>query len=191
MVKFIPALTLAICLASVGGLRAQDMTKPIGRWERKVGKNHVALIVEDHRLHVSYSGENVVTLHADYATTRDGVIYGVVTSIEGDEDEEAEATKTLFDAPFSFRYRIDEGALIIHDAKSSDAVSKDDLWNGRFKAVRSALTHGAAASGSSYLNYFTPAAAPSTSPPPPTPIGSSYSTPTDAQSFNFWMGYIR
>jgi hypothetical protein len=192
MVKFVPALSLAICLASAGSSSAQEMVKPLGKWERKIGKNHVALTIENHRLHISCVGENIVTLHADYATTRDGVIYGVITSIEGEEDVEAEAAKTMFDAPFSFRYRIDENALIIHDVKSStDADSKDDLLNGRFKAAHPAATPSAAQSTSPPdSNHFSPMA-PSASPPPPTPIGSSFSTPPETQMFNFWTGFIR
>jgi hypothetical protein len=191
MTKIMPALALAVCLASAGPSGAQEMSKPLGKWERKIGKNHVTLTIETHRLHISYAGENVVTLHADYATTRDGVIYGVVTSIEGEDEEEGEAAKTLFDAPFSFRYRIDEGALIIHDAKSYDANSKDDVWDGRYKAARPATTPIAAPPTSPpCLNQFPPMA-PSTSPPPPTPIGSSFSAPPDTQVFNFWTGFIR
>ena len=70
MMKFIPALTLVICLATRVDRRAQDMAKPIGKREGKVGKNHITLIVEEHRLHVNYVGEEFITLHADYATPR-------------------------------------------------------------------------------------------------------------------------
>jgi hypothetical protein len=187
MAKFIPALTLVVCLASGSSLHAQEMTKPLGKWERKIGKNHVTLIIEDNRLHVSYAGDKPGTLHADYAMTRDGLVYGVVTSIECDEDEEADAIKTLFDAPFSFRFRIDEGALIIHDAKAHDADNKDDLWNGRYKAVRPAATRAAIQPTSYYPSLID---GPNTSPPPPTPIGSSF-TPTGVQTFNFAPGFIR
>jgi hypothetical protein len=188
MTKFTPALTLVVCLASAAALPAQEMTKLLGKWERKIGKNRVTLTVEDHRLHVTYAGEKTGTLHADYSVTHDGVIYGVVTSIECDEDEEAEATKTLFDAPFSFRFRIDEGALIIHDAKSHDADSKDDVWNGRFKAAGPAATHGTVVP-TSY--YSTPIGSPYTAPSPPCPIGSSFSTPSGVQTFQFWTGFSR
>jgi hypothetical protein len=133
MVKFFSALV--ICLASVNVLHAQEITKPLGRWERKVGKTHVVLNIEDNRLHIICTGDKTITLHADYAMTHDGLIYGVVTSIECDEDEEAEMSRTLFDAPFCFRFRIDETALIIHDMKAHDADSKDDMWNGRYKAI--------------------------------------------------------
>src|SRR5215469_12274019 len=89
MAKFTPALVLAVCMTSLSACRAQEMTKPLGKWERKSGKSHVTLIVEENRLHVTFIGENPCTLHADYAMTKDGVVYGVVTSIECDDDEDA------------------------------------------------------------------------------------------------------
>jgi hypothetical protein len=141
MAKFTPALALAVCVTSLGACRAQEMTKPLGKWERKSGKSHVTLIVEENRLHVTFIGENPCTLHADYAATKDGVIYGVVTSIECDEDEDA--IKTMIDAPFSCRYRIDEGALIVRDLKCHETDSKDNAWTGRFKAVNPTPTHTA------------------------------------------------
>jgi hypothetical protein len=189
MAKYTPALTLVVCLASVSALHAEELTKPLGKWERKVGKNHLTLIVEDNRLHIICAGNKPGTMHADYAMTRDGLIYGVVTSIECDEDEEADATKMLFDAPFSFRFRIDEGALIIHDVKAFDADSKDDLWNGRFKAVRPAATRDAIVPTSYTIpNGYT---FPFNTPVPATSSGSSSLSPAGGQIFNYWLGFSR
>jgi hypothetical protein len=140
MAKFTPALALAVCMASLSAARAGDMAKPLGKWERKAGKSHVTLIVEESRLHVTFVGDNSCTLHADYAATKDGVIYGVVTSIDCDDEE---AVKTMFDAPFSCRYRIDEGALIVRDLKCHETDSKDSAWTGSFKAVNPMPTHTA------------------------------------------------
>ncbi len=131
-------LTLAVWLASLGALHAQQIPKPIGKWERKIGKSHVTLIVEDNRLHAAFVGEQPCTLHADYSMTKDGVLYGVVTSLEYEEDDDS--ARPFFDAPFSCRFRIDEGALIIRDLKCHEVNSKDDVWNGRFKAVAPATS---------------------------------------------------
>jgi hypothetical protein len=189
MVKWISALTLVVCMASTSALCAQEITKPLGKWQRKVGKTNVTLNVENNRLHILCTGDKAITLHADYAMTHDGLIYGVVTSIECDEDDEAETTKTLFDAPFSFRFRIDEGALIIHDMKAHDADSKDDMWNGRYKIVRPATTRDAIVptSGTIPSSYSFPFNTPATS---PSNNSSSLST-TGAQTFNYWMGFSR
>lgn len=190
MAKFIPALTLAVCLASANALHAQEMTKPLGQWQRKVGKNSVTLIIEDNRLHIiRHVADTTGTVHADYAMTGDGVIYGVVTSIECEENEEAEANKLLFDAPFSFRFRIDEGALIIHDAKAHDAGSGIDPWNGRFKAIspvtgREPIVPTSYTVPSGYTFPFnTPAPAPANTP--------SSLSPKGVQTFQFWTGFSR
>ncbi|HEY7328283.1 MAG TPA: hypothetical protein VH592_11610 [Gemmataceae bacterium] len=207
MGKFFAVLALSVCLANANALHAQEMTKPLGKWERKLGKTHVILNLEDNRLHIYCTGEKTVTLHADYAITRDGLIYGVVTSIECEEDEEAEMTRTLFDAPFSFRFRIDEGALIIHDMKAHDADSKDDMWNGRYKAVQSTTTRAVSVAPSVPLMPPTrlmnnrPR---SIRPLPPIPIAPSFSSARDGETkspkalmkesdtmFNFWIGFIR
>ncbi len=185
MAKFTPALTLMVCLASASVSRAEEMTKPLGKWERKIGKNHVTLIVEDHRLHINYAGEKLGTLHADYSMTRDGVIYGIITSIECDENEEADG---LLDAPFRFRFRLDEGALIIHNTITShDAGGIDELWDGRFKPAAS-TTRGAVVPT---FYFSTPIGSPYNSLSPPSPIGSSFSTPPAGQTFNFWQGFSR
>lgn len=189
MAKWISALALVVCMASASGLSAQEITKPLGKWQRKVGKTNMTLNVENTRLHVICTGDKFITLHADYAMTHDGLIYGVVTSLECDEDDEADNTKTLFDAPFSFRFRIDEGALIIHDMKAHAADSNDDMLNGRYKTVRPATTRETIVP-SSYMipnGYTFPFNTPATS-----PANNSSSLPTTGgQTFNYWMGFNR
>jgi hypothetical protein len=195
MMKFTPALALAV-VASVGVLHAQEITKPLGKWERKIGKNHITLIVEDNRLHMISAGESMATLHADYSITHDGVVYGVVTSIECDDDDNGDSTKEMFDAPFSFRFRIDEGALIIHDAKGRD-TGKDEFYNGRFKAVQSAPSRAAVVPIPQALPSTTPptvgglGSSSSKSPVPPSPIGSSFVAPSGDQTNFFFSGYMR
>src|SRR5690242_10787165 len=171
MAKITPALALVVWMASLGALHAQERAKPLGKWERKIGKNHVTLIIEDNRLHVTIVGEGPCTLHADYSMTRDGIVYGIITSFEGDEED---ADKSIFDAPFTCRYRIDEGALIIRDLKCRDITGKDELWNGRFKAVGSPSSRNTAAAppanGIGQARY----------------VGNAESSKTPQELFNFW-----
>jgi hypothetical protein len=188
MAKVTSALTMVICLATLSTASAQEMTKPMGKWERKIGKNHLTLIVEGNRLHITYAGDKAGTMHADYAMTRDGLIYGVITSIESEEDEEGDGTKSLFDEPFSFRFRIDEGALIIHDAKTHDG-SPDNVWNGRFKAARPATTRDAIVPTSYTIpNGYS---FPFNTPQPTNSNGSSSLSPGGGQIFNYWLGFSR
>lgn len=185
MAKFTPAITLIVCLASVGAASAQEATKPLGRWERKVGKHQLTLILDENRLHIYSTGEKPGALHADYAMTRDGVIYGVVTSIEYDEVEEADVVRKLFDAPFSFRFRIDEGAMVIHDSKLHEM--ENNVWDGRFKPVRPVMTRAAA-----FPTYYTVPASWLNNPPPSNnPINLPFDTPAKSQVYHFWTGYVR
>lgn len=199
MAKFTPAWTLVVCLASVSTLPAQEMTKPLGKWERKIGKSHVTLMVEENRLHVRFaSGDVSGSAHADYAMTRDGVLFGIITSLEcEDEDQEADGIKEFYNAPFSFRFRIDEGALVISDVKTvspSDSVSKDnEQLNGRFKPV-SSTTRATVVPTSYYSTPQVPQSYPSPATQPcPSPANwhNSSSTIPSEQIFNFWMGWGR
>ncbi len=171
MAKLTSALTLVIWLTSLGALQAQETAKPLGKWERKIGKSPATLIVEETRLHLTILGAKPCAVHADYSMTKDGVIYGLITSVEcGDEDSEDDA-KLILDAPFSCRYRIDEGALIVRDLKCQEMGSKDDMWNGRFKAVAPTATR--AVVPPAYLGTTSGRAYYS---PEPTTSGSSSST---------------
>lgn len=196
MAKLTPALTLVVCLTSLGAGRAEEIAKPVGKWERKIGKSHVTLMVEENRLHATFVGDKPCVLHADYSMTRDGVIFGVVTSIECEEDEDS--ARSIFDAPFSCRFRLDEGALIVHDLKCHEVDSKDDTWNGRFKAVSAAPSRPSVVptSYSSPVGYptYPSGGSPYNAPPPPPSAGSSNSspaTPATPSVFNFYSGFVR
>jgi hypothetical protein len=178
MVKCTPAFALVVWMASLGALHAQETAKPLGKWERKIGKSHVTLIVEESRLHVTVVGEEPCTLHADYGMTKDGIVYGIITSYESEEED---TDRSVFDAPFTCRYRIDEGALIIRDLKCREVTGKDELWNGRFKAV------------GLVPNRSTAAAPPAVGIGQAIYVGSGVSTGKSApvSPFPFWFGMSR
>ena len=109
-------------------------TKPVGRWEHKLTKGgSVTLALEDGRLHLVMKGDSRLTLHADYAVTRDGVLYGVVTSAEAPDGPDTDE-QDLMDEPFSILYRVDEGVLVVRDVRSS-VLSKDEtaMLIGRYE----------------------------------------------------------
>jgi hypothetical protein len=175
MRKLIPAAALVFWLMGPGSLPAQEASgKPLGKWERKIGKNQVTLLVEENRLHVTVMGEKPCTIHADWCLTRDQIVYGVVTSVECEEDEHA-SEKEMLDAPFSCRFRIDEGVLIVRDLKMAGGDNKEDLWGGRFKAV--------------------PTTPPVAAPPRPvnslSPAGSSSSGLAPNSPFNWYGSFMR
>jgi hypothetical protein len=135
MARSVPALALAACLIGLGTARGSEPAeRPVGKWEKKIGKTQVTLVVEENRLHLTMTGEKSCTLHADYTLTKDLIVYGVVTSVEVADEEDAE--KEMIDVPFSCRFRLDEGVLIVRDVKCAMCRdTKDAVWGGRFKSV--------------------------------------------------------
>ncbi len=113
------------------------MTRLAGQWERKEGKTTISLsFTEDGRLHVVVTGGGEgFTLHSDCQVSRDGIAYGIVTSAElAVEEKEDEIT----DQVFRFRFRVDEGTLIVRNFKSSAKSLEDEktIWEGRFRSVQ-------------------------------------------------------
>jgi hypothetical protein len=173
MTRSLTAFTLAACAIGLGAARGQEpAARPVGKWERRVGKNQVTVVVEDNRLHVTLTGEKSCTLHADYGMTRDQIVYGVVTSVECTDEDAGEAEKEMLDAPFSCRFRVDEGVLIIRDVKfGAGDDKKDSLWGGRFKAVPGAQPpQRVTASAPADPLLRTPASVPVQPPPPPATV---------------------
>src|SRR5262249_15077327 len=130
----------------------EPVDKPLGKWERKAGKTTWTLLFEDGRLHVSASGADSVVVHADYSVTRDGVVYGVITSVESDED--VSRWEEVHDQPFSFRFRIEEGALIVGHFRGE---KNEHELEGRSRLVQPATPRPTACYG------------PGQAPPPPPP----------------------
>lgn len=102
---------------------------PVGTWERSVGEAQVTLRVQDGHLTgtVVTDGKDDKTtyeLHADYSTTRDSLLYGVITNVRitgGPAEEAAKkemaVQKGLMDWPFSLRFRVDGDTLVIKDVR--------------------------------------------------------------------------
>jgi hypothetical protein len=141
-----------LVLAAGRAAAYEPADRPLGKWERKVGKNICTLVFEENRLHIVLTGEASGTIHADYAMTRDGTVYGVVTSF--DTTEEPEKLAEVMDMPFSFRFRIDEGMLLLRDFKSPQQTGGKDEVQGRYKRVG-------------------PEPARTSPPPPPVGVGTS------------------
>jgi RNA polymerase sigma factor (sigma-70 family) len=127
--------------------REHEPPRPVGEWERTVGRDRVTLRIQaDHLSGTCTIGEGgerfTLRARADYSVTKDSDLFGVFTDIEAPDDEEdgLEAEEYL-EQPFSFRYRVDDDVLVIKDIKFAgmdleDKGNKDDvllILQGRYK----------------------------------------------------------
>lgn len=134
-------LVLAASVQACGPAPAYDapqvgMAPLVGQWERKEGKETITLtFTADGRMHVGIPADGF-KLHADCQVTRDGIVYGIITSAEMNEDDEDTEDAELADQVFGFRCRVDEGVLILRDfTSSSKGLGEEKFWEGRFKRV--------------------------------------------------------
>lgn len=96
---------------------------------------------EGHRLFATFTGtledgrEAECRVAADYHLTKDSMLYGIITSAEfvgstEDPEDRMEADRViqqLFDQPFAFRYRLDEGTLTVKDFKIAPIPEPSDF----------------------------------------------------------------
>ncbi len=144
------------------------MASLAGQWERKEGKETITLsFTADGRMHVAIPSEGF-KLHANCSVTPDGIVYGIFTSTESEDEDEDKDGDDFTDHVFCFRYRVDEGMLIVRDfTSSSKGLADEKFWEGRFKRV---ATPAAVYTPAPIYYYAAPAPAYSV-PPPPAPYG--------------------
>jgi hypothetical protein len=85
----------AACLCLAGSAYQDDRKgdgppgrgpRPVGTWEQTADNHQITLRVEPDRLHVSVApkgGKPAWVLDADYGVTKDSIVFGIVTSVEG------------------------------------------------------------------------------------------------------------
>jgi RNA polymerase sigma factor (sigma-70 family) len=110
---------------------ASTVTRPLGMWERQIGPLKMQLHIESDRMVMIVEGQEKemrfqTRLEAEYSVTKDGVLYGIVTSVDIDTTPAAVGSprelanimltvNSFIDHPFSMRVRADENALTIKD----------------------------------------------------------------------------
>jgi len=123
---------------------AVEMKGPAGCWERVVGPYRFVLRFEGDRLFGTCTfredkDTTTVMVEADYAVTRDSVLFGALTGVEIPSDPEAEVEgSAMIDHAFSLRYRLDGDVLTIKDVKfdlvkDNGGDFKPALLIGRYK----------------------------------------------------------
>jgi RNA polymerase sigma factor (sigma-70 family) len=102
------------------------LDRPSGTWEKQVeGSHHVTLRFEGDRMFVKFTSLSkddpiVFQGDADFSITKEAILFGVVTGVEFDGDNDsnpAEVEQAVIDVAFSLRYRIDDNVMTIKHIK--------------------------------------------------------------------------
>jgi hypothetical protein len=110
------ALLLVVFAASLAG--ADDKKKensPEGEWSLdsqtlKIGKGRLVWKTQT-------TDTQTVTIHADYSTTKDSLLYAVVTKMDYGTAQKLKDKLPDVDDTFCFRFRVDDDELSIRDVK--------------------------------------------------------------------------
>ncbi|QEL20822.1 RNA polymerase sigma factor [Limnoglobus roseus] len=105
------------------------IAKPGGTWYRVSGDAVCCLTFTEDRLTITNdlyvqgvekgvpaSRPATVTIEADYAISKDGVVFGYITGVDAPEGVGG-SWQALEEQPFAFRFRADEKALTVKDVK--------------------------------------------------------------------------
>jgi hypothetical protein len=120
----------------------------LGTWKRVLGRDSITLAIGPERLTCTIveaeerhpkPGTSVEFL-ADYSVSKDGILYGLISSatVRGDESDREELLwleRALIDAPLSIRIRVDEDTLTVKDFRMG-------LLGGRMDEKRVAFYTG-------------------------------------------------
>jgi hypothetical protein len=128
-----------------GGFRGRGSeNRPEGEWT--LGECKLKAMNGRLTWTIPLSGGSSVHLQADYSTTKDGLVYGIITKVEYPKDVEDKLKEKLpdVDDTFSFRFRVDEGEMNIRYLKGKGFEqlkvaagrykSKPERFSGRDKA---------------------------------------------------------
>jgi hypothetical protein len=133
----------AILVAMVWGLTMVSLHAEtprdslVGKWQHTSDK--VSLTIEDTRLHFTYESKehppaDGFSLHADYCSTRDQTVFGVITRVEvANASVRDQYGLILLDEPICFRFRVEDGVLVLHDMKNVKNDQTRKLLEGVYK----------------------------------------------------------
>jgi hypothetical protein len=95
---------------------AADTHKCFGTWKRVAGDNTITFDIKPHTVHINVvAGGNTIDADADYAVTKDGVLFGRIGKVvkKGTEDGPTEGDL------FSFKFAVDKDTAALSDLKGT------------------------------------------------------------------------
>jgi hypothetical protein len=108
-------LLLVVCTAAADE-RAQGGKNYLGTWKRTAGDNTITFEVKPQVLRILVTANgNTIEAEADYATTKDGVLFGRISKVikKGTDDGPSEGDL------FSFKLTHEKGSVNLSDLKGT------------------------------------------------------------------------
>jgi hypothetical protein len=130
-------LTAAL-LCGTAALGRADESPLLGTWTHRADDHKVRLEIKADGLRCTITADDgcAVTVNADYVTSRDGVVLGIIRAKKAEKKgDEEDLNKRLF----YFRVAVDEKTLVVSDLNyGGDAKDKTkELIEGKYRKVES------------------------------------------------------
>ena len=125
--RTLAVLLFAACLASAADKPAKPAkppARPLGTWTRDAGGADLTMSFKaDTFVFKVAVGDKALTAQGSYATTKDGLLFGVITKVEPETADIGPSKGDLF----SFRFAVKKGEMTLSDlngTKASDEAKK-------------------------------------------------------------------
>jgi len=90
--------------------------KYVGSWKRTVGDNTITFEIKSHTIHINVvAGGNTIDADADYAATKDGVLFGRIGKVMKKGTDDGPTDGDLF----SFKLAVEKDTATLSDLKGT------------------------------------------------------------------------
>jgi hypothetical protein len=129
-------LTAAL-LSATAALGRADESPLVGTWTHRADDHRVRLEIklESLRCTITASDGYALTVNADYVTSRDGVVLGIIRAKK--TEKKGDAQDDLNKRVFYFRVAVDEKSLVVSDLNygGDDKDKTKDLIEGKYRKL--------------------------------------------------------
>src|SRR5947209_7680580 len=135
-VRTAAVVTLFLLASATLGADEKGAKKRLaGTWTRTVGDRTITFTFKGDTLHtVLKSGDHTAEIHADYAVSQDGVLFGRISKVNN-EGGDGPAEGDLF----SFRFKVGDKTLTVSELKiPHDSAEAKDLVEGEYHKQKKA-----------------------------------------------------
>ena len=133
--RTIPLVAAVVLLFGSAAAEAQkgDAARPLGTWTRTADQFTITIDVQADGMKIIQKADaNSLTAHADYAVTKDGVLFGRMHKIERKGIDEGPTEGDLFS--FKFKVKGDEMTVDDLQGKANDEARR--IVQGTYKKAK-------------------------------------------------------